>query len=193
MNNVKKMVLVEPRAFEAMKTNPRHKTPLQNALSELDEKMNEILSRSDIPTSEKVKLYSQVLKRYMVYKNKLENTTEKVHLEEKKNFSENEILKHLPSQYTTKAKELVNFIKDNSSVGWSNTGELKFDNKAITNTSIKDLVYAALQKETTQSKPHGWELFQGVLSALQAPTQSKTEQKQPQRKSSKRLKWEPYK
>ena len=71
------MVLVEPRTFEAMKTNPRHKTPLQNALSELDEKMNEILSRSDIPTSEKVKLYSQVLKRYMVYKNKLENTTEK--------------------------------------------------------------------------------------------------------------------
>ena len=122
MNNVKKMVLVEPRAFEAMKTNPHHKTPLQNALSELDEKMNEILSRSDIPTSEKVKIYSQVLKRYMVYKNKLENTTEKVHLEEKKNFSENEILKHLPSQHTTKAKELVNFIKDNSSVGWSNTG-----------------------------------------------------------------------
>ena len=173
------MVLVEPKAFEVMKTNSHRKTPLQNALSEVGEKMNKILSQSDIPTTKKVKLlvYSQVLKRYMVYKNKLENTSEKVHLEEKKNFSENEILNHLPSQHTSKAKELVNFIKDNSSIGWSNTGELKFDNKTIPNTSIKDLVYAASQKETQQSKPHGWELFQGVLSALQAPTQSKTQQK----------------
>ena len=103
-------------------------------------------------------------------------------------------MKHLSSQHTSKAKELVNFIKDNSSVGWSNTGKLKFDDKAIPNTSIKDLVvYVALQKETTQSKPHGWELFQGALSAMQAPTQSKTEQRQPLRKSSKQLKWKPYK
>ena len=143
--------------------------------------------------SEKVKLYNQVLKRYTVYKNKLENTPEKVHLEEKKNLPENEILKHLPNSHMSKGKELVNFMKDNSSIGWSNIGELKFDDKAIPSTNIKDLVFAALQNDTTKPKPLGWELFQQALSALQAPTNRKTEEKKTKQKLSKRLKWEPYK
>jgi len=77
MNNVKNMILVEPRAFEAMESNQLEKSPLQVAVSELDQEMNKILSRTDLPSSEKVKLYDNVLQRYMVYKNKLDHTIKK--------------------------------------------------------------------------------------------------------------------
>ena len=70
MNNVKKMVLVEPQTLEMMKSSRRENSLIQNVMSELDAEMNSVISRSDIPTSEKVKLYNQVLQRYMTYKDK---------------------------------------------------------------------------------------------------------------------------
>jgi len=191
MNNVKKMVLVEPRVFETMKAKKYENTPIQNVLSELDEEMNKILTRSDLPSSEKIKLYDQVLQRYMVYKDKLNNTVQKVQIEDKKVYEENEILKGFPNQYLSKAKQLVNFIKSNSSIGWNNTGELMFDEKPIPNTNIRDLVYTAVQKSQPQSKPNGWKVFQGALSALQAPDNFIAKESKPKRKA-KSLKWEPY-
>ena len=68
------MVLVEPRTFEMMKSSRHEKSLIQNVMSELDAEMNSDISRSDIPTSEKLKLYNQVLQRYMTYKDKSENT-----------------------------------------------------------------------------------------------------------------------
>ena len=83
MNNVKKMVLVESRTFEMMKSSQHEKSLIQNVMSDVDAEMNSDISRSDIPISEKVKLCNQVLQRYMTYKDKLENTPVKVRIEDK--------------------------------------------------------------------------------------------------------------
>ena len=55
MSNVKKMVVVESRTCEMMKSSRHEKSLIQNVMSELDAEMNSVFSRSDIPTSEKVK------------------------------------------------------------------------------------------------------------------------------------------
>ena len=89
--------------------------------------MNSVIFRSDIPTSEKVKLlYNQVLQRYMTHKNKSENTPVKVRIEDEKLFTENDILKNVSTQQKAKTKELISFIKDNSTIGWNNLGEMLF-------------------------------------------------------------------
>jgi len=48
--------------------------------------MNKILSRTDLPSSEKVKLYDNVLQRYMVYKNKLDHSIKKFALRKRNCF-----------------------------------------------------------------------------------------------------------
>ena len=120
MNNVKKMVLVEPRTFEIMESNRHEKSPIQNIMSELDAEINLVISRSDISTSEKVKLLNQVLQRYMTCKDKLENTTVKVRIEDRKLFIENNILKNVSTQQKAKAKTSKPY---NSIIGWNDLGE----------------------------------------------------------------------
>ena len=189
MNNVKKMVLVEPRTFEMMKSSRHEKSLIQNVKSELDAEMNSVISRSDIPTSEKVKLYNQVLQRYMTYKDKSENTPVKVRIEDKKLFTENDILKNVSTQQKAKAKELISFIKDNSTIGWSDSGEFVFDDKVIPNSNIKDLIVGSVGKRKPTGL-NGWKEFQGALNALQAPNKFLS----PTKKAFKRrtFKWEPY-
>jgi len=84
-------------------------------------------------------------------------------------------------------------MNNNSSIGWSNTGELLFDDKTIPNTNIKELVYSAVQKGLSHSKPNGWSDFQGALSALNALTKFIFKEKQSKKKLLKQIKWEPYK
>ena len=189
MNNVKKMVLVEPRTLKMMKSSRHEKSLIQNVMSELDAEMNFHISRSDISTSEKVKLYNQVLQRYMMYKDKSENTPVKVRIEDKKLFTENDILKHASTQRKAKAKELISFIKDNSTIGWSDSGEFGFDDKAIPNSNTKDLIVGSVAKRKL-TKLNGWKEFQGALKALQAPNKFLS----PTKKAFKRrtFKWEPY-
>ena len=189
MNNVKKMVFVEPRTFEMMKSSRHEKPLIQNVMSELDAEMNSVISRSDIPTSEKVKLYNQVLQRYMTYKDKSENTPVKVRIEDKKLLTENDILKNVSTQQKAKAKELISFIKDNSTIGWNDSGEFSFDDKAIPNSSIKDLIVGSVGKRKPTGL-NGWKEFQGALNALQAPNKFLS----PTKKAFKRraFKWEPH-
>ena len=168
MNNIKKMILVELQTFEMMKSNRYEKSPIQNVMSELDAEMNSVISSSDIPTSEKVKLYNQVLQRYTTYKGKSENTPVKVRIEDRKLFTENDILKNLSTQQKAKAKELISYIKDNFTIGLNDSGEFVFDDKPIPNSNIKDLIVASVGKRKL-TRLKGWKEFRGALNAFQAP------------------------
>ena len=174
-----------------MMKSSRHEKPLiQNVMSELDAEMNSVISRSDIPTSEKVNLYNQVLQRYMTYKDKSENTPVKVRIEENDIYrNDNDILKNVSTQQKAKAKELISFIKDNSTIGWNDSGEFIFDDKAIPNSSIKDLIVGSVGKRKPTGL-NGWKEFQGALNALQAPNKFLS----PTKKAFKRraFKCEPY-
>ena len=63
MEHARKMILVDPRALQP-KPNPT-----KTILSKLDEEMNEILN-NDLPEDEKVKLYNQILRRYLTFQEK---------------------------------------------------------------------------------------------------------------------------
>jgi len=68
-------------------------------VTDLDTQMNEALSRTDLSTGEKVKLYDQILQRYIVYKEKLTEMPAQVVVSEKKDFPESEILGGVTKQY----------------------------------------------------------------------------------------------
>ena len=115
----------------------------------------------------------------------------KVRIKDKKLFTENDILKNVSTQQKAKAKELISFMKDNSTIGWSDSGEFIFDDKAIPNSNIKNLIVVSVGKrKPTPTEPNGWKEFQGALNALQAPNKFLS----PTQKAFKRrtFKWELY-
>jgi len=66
MGSVKKMMLVDPRVLSNMKESNTPQLPLVKVVSDLDTQMNEVLARTDLSTSETVKLYDKTLQRYIV-------------------------------------------------------------------------------------------------------------------------------
>jgi len=61
MESVKKMVLVDPRVLANVKESNTPQPPLVKVVSDLDTQMNDVLARTDLSTSEKVRLYDQIL------------------------------------------------------------------------------------------------------------------------------------
>ena len=62
MSHVRKMALVDPRLLETLRTPTQ--TPVDTTLRDLDAEMTNILDKSDVGVSEKVRLYNQALLRY---------------------------------------------------------------------------------------------------------------------------------
>ncbi len=73
MEHAKKMALVEPRLLESLQfQHCLPVSPVVKAMTSLDQDMQEVLTRRDMHTDEKVKLYNQVLQRYGTYKDQQE-------------------------------------------------------------------------------------------------------------------------
>jgi len=68
MGSVKKMMLVDPCVLANMKESNTPQPPLVKVVSDLDTQMNEVLARTDLSTSDKVRLYDQILQRYIIYR-----------------------------------------------------------------------------------------------------------------------------
>ena len=185
MESVKKMMLVDPRVLANLKESNTPQLPLVKVVSDLDTQMNEVLARTDLSTSEKVRLYDQILQRYMVYKEKLTEKPAQVVVREKKDFPEGEILRGVTKQYKRKTEELLGFIKSNSSLGWNDSGEFVYDDRAVPSSNIKDLI-AATACNTKKSCLPGWNEFQKALQDFQGPQLPSTSQ-------TRKLKWETLK
>jgi len=144
---------------------------------------NERRSRS--PPIKKVKLYDQILRRFIVYREKLTEKTAQVVVHEKEDFPEGEIQHGVTKQYKKKTEELLDFIKSNSSFGWNDSGEFVYDDRAVASTNIKDLI-AAAARNTKKSRLPGWNEFQKALQDFQGPQPPSTSRKR-------KLKWETFK
>lgn len=82
MKYAKKMIMV----------SPGRKSMYSNKLGELDETMSTILRRSDIPDTEKVKMYNQVLSKYLAINQNKINVPERNKQESlKRKLSEYEV------------------------------------------------------------------------------------------------------
>jgi len=151
MESVKKIILVDPRVLANMKQSNTPQPPLVKVVSDLDTQMNEALTRTDLSTSEKLRLYDQILQRYMVYKEKLTEKPAQVVVRENEDFPESEILRGVTKQYKKKTEELLDFIKGNSLLGWNDSGEFVYDDRAVPSSNIKDLI-AATARNTKKSR-----------------------------------------
>ena len=94
---MKKLIALEPKVYEKLKN--KHQVTEKRVLSELDAKMQEILT-SNRPDSEKVTLYNEALQKSKLFLKKFQPKTVK------KPLSESAVLKRFKKR--TKAK---NYLK----------------------------------------------------------------------------------
>ena len=86
MEYAKKMALVEPHLLESLQQQQQDQSchdhqpqgMLEDKLCQLDQAMQHILDRKDVTQEEKLKLYHQILQKYLLYKDKAEPMTVKV-------------------------------------------------------------------------------------------------------------------
>ena len=87
MEYAKKMALIEPHLLKSLQQQQQDQPPchdhrpqgmLEEKLCQLDQPMQHILDRKDISQEEKLKLYHQILQKYLLYKDKAEPMTVKV-------------------------------------------------------------------------------------------------------------------
>ena len=65
MTHATKMALVPHDTIQQIQQHPTDISPAAKATFALDNEMKDILNRNDLPEEEKLKLYNQILSRYL--------------------------------------------------------------------------------------------------------------------------------
>lgn len=149
-------------------------------LSELDKKIQEILKRKQIDDSEKAKLYTQVLQKYVSFPNvnavkiSEKNPTEPELSPEKKsevpldkNLNiEDKILHSAPVKQKNTAKRIIDFFKQNN-ISWTDNREIILNNNIIYGTNVVQLVNYLLRNK--KERPSAFDEFQEFLNIKNFP------------------------
>ena len=190
------MALVDPRLLERLQPPHQPKNMVQDTMSELDLNMKTILERNNVPPQQKVTLYNDYLKKYMLMNQKLEQPTAQeltVQLEPTPQQEpavqqaasqglatqqaakqhvlgplEMEIIANTPKAYKQKAAVLIQRLKQDKHMDWNQHGELVYKGKHIPETHIHDLVQDVLRKRKTHN-PKGWKIFAQALKEGHVP------------------------
>ena len=190
MEYAKKMALIEPRLLESLQQQQQschdHQPQgmLEEKLCKLDQAMQHILDRKDVSQEEKLKLYHQILQKYLLYKDKVEPMTVKViggepslpelhtkipvAAEETQESLEAEIIQSAPKNLRHKASILLKRLKQDDNIAWNTKGELVYKGDVIPNTHMHDLVQDVLRKCKTHV-PVGWQTFARALRESNIP------------------------
>ena len=144
MENIRKFVLVPPELYSKLK---------KDNLSAIDKHMHEILFDTELSDSEKWKLYSQCLQRYLHFFNEenkevpLEIIEKGVKSDESPKISiDNQRLEinSFPEHCKVKGVILYNFIKSYKLMHWSKDGEVTIDGTKIVGSNIVDLIASSV-------------------------------------------------
>ena len=190
MEYAKKMALVEPRLLESLQQQQQSchdhqpQDMLEQKLCQLDQAMQQILERKDISQEEKLKLYHQILQKYLLYKDKVEPMSVKVIgepslpelatiaplplVDETQESMEAEIIQSAPKNLRHKASLLLRQLKQDGNIAWNTKGELIYKGDVVPNTHIHDLVQDVLRKRKTHV-PIGWQTFARALRESNIP------------------------
>ena len=112
--------------------------PEKKALSDLDQKMHEILT-SNRPDSEKITLYNEALQKSKVFLKKIQPKTSA-----RKPLSENAVLKRYKKR--VRAKKLLKDATSKKNLDWDDKGRMILDNCVVPGSNIDDLFQSALKK-----------------------------------------------
>ena len=133
---MKKLIVLEPEVYEKLKN--KHKDTDKKVLSQLDAKMEEILTFNR-PDSEKVTLYNEALQKPKLF---LKNFQPKTTV--KKPLSESTVLKRFKKQ--TKAKKLFKDATSKKNLDWNEDGQVLLDDRVVLGSHIDDLFQFTLKK-----------------------------------------------
>ena len=164
--------------------------PAATAMAHLDSEMRSILEDSQQSPDTKMKLYNQVLQRYMSLKDRaLQETAIPVKLSDVSNIGEvvaaeakkaveidtqadamiADVLKTVPMKFRRKAGILMEKIKASDIMGWDSQGHLIYKGQLIPDTSIHHLVNDFMRKRRTVMSPISWEIFATGLKQMNVP------------------------
>ena len=132
---MRKLIALEPEVYAKLKN--KHQVTDKKVLSELDAKMQEILT-SNRPDSEKITLYNEALQKSKLFLKKFQPKTVK------KPFSESTVLKRFKKR--TKAKKLFKDATSKKNLDWNEDGQMLLDNRVVPGSHIDDLFQSTLKK-----------------------------------------------
>ncbi len=190
LTHANKMALVPQELLERLNQQNPEPSPATKATNVLDTEMKEILDRRDISEDEKVKLYNQILSRYLTFDNQrkqplemklteptLEQTFKPEHDPSDKKTTtsgqsqviEDDVIDSVPRTLRKKAERLLKHLKfDQDVVDWNQKGEVLVDGTVIQGSHLVDLINDALRKRKNFN-PKGWEKFNKALAVLNTP------------------------
>ena len=135
---MRKLIALESEVYEKLKN--KHQVTDKKVLSELDAKMQEILT-SNRPDSEKIILYNEALQKSKLFLKKFQPKTSV-----KKHLSESAVLKRFKER--TKAKKLFKDATSKKNLDWNEDGQMLLDDRVVPGSHINDLFQSALKNET---------------------------------------------
>jgi hypothetical protein len=173
MEQVKKMILIDPRMMEKLNnvnTDMKMKSIMDKmlnakdlVLSSLDGDMSKVLTDPYMSDDRKVQQYTSAQARYNIINapdsEKQENSEDK--------YIPDDVLPSIPKRLKIKGERLIEFVKKNPSLNFNARGELTIDGMRIANSHASDLINHALKKN--KSVPIGWDIFQQHLLTMNIP------------------------
>lgn len=185
MNLFKGMVLVPEDVLDRLERKQKQETtPLVSNLMNIDENIDNILRRTDMPDDAKQTLYYADLERYLNLKHqknndfptvKVNNTTnpdsnkpQEKEGTSRKTLSDSVIVDSIPKTMRERAVFILNRLKAYpSAISWDDTGQVKLDGKDIQGSNISDLLSDAVRRNNFN--PAGSKEFFRVLSKINMP------------------------
>ena len=193
MQHARKMVLVPHDVARQLHTSHHNTmTPTYEGLDGLDEQMQSIIRRRDIPIDERVKLYQQALLGYVNMHQKLKQPmavkveTMDISPEERNASAQSSnvgraqtdrapswvhrVAESVPKTLKKKAEQLVQLVEHAPSnvLRFNEAGELIVGDRRMEGTHIVDLINDVLRKRKS-FHPRGWEIFARALATLHPP------------------------
>ena len=193
MEHARKMVLVDPRLLDTLRSPPPSTDTLGKKVQAFDDEMMTILDRKDLDDRTKVTLYNQVLQRYNALSDKHVNEPVRVvSLNESMSAAasgvgsgtgvgsgpvvqgtvgapssgiEADVVDTVPKTMQVKARRLMEHLKRD--IAWTARGELIHEGVSVVGSNVVDLVNDLLPKRKTD--PIGWQPFAQQLRTINLP------------------------
>ena len=185
------MVLVDPKMLQGGMVPQQYVDPtaLRNpevsvidmTVKGLDEGLRSILNTPNLPGDEKVKLYSNFLQDYLVLQKKKSDIyarptpvtyaqplPQQVMQPDVDGSVEKEVMLTVPKSLKKQAGVLLERMKRDPSMGWTDRGELVLQGSKLVGTNVVDLVKDILSKRKGV-EPRGWKVFASHLADSNIP------------------------
>ena len=130
--------------------------PIHRSIITLVDDKKTVLDRHDLTDQEKVRKYSQILQRYLEYRDHL-RTPSLSKVSQNVKEDEEEIIRTVPPKYRRKADHILKRTQHAPNMNWNEQGEF------IHNGEVKGSNIVHLVKDVVRHRkafhPHGWQEF----------------------------------